>query len=289
MAAAALTPSSSQSSGLLLAVGAMGTIQLGIALSEPLFEQVGPAGVVALRLAVAAAVLWPLTRPAVRGRDRADLRAAIWLGFFCGAQTLAFFAAIDRIPLGVAVTIEFLGPLAVAVAGSRRRLDALWVLLVAAGVAVLTLGQGAGGGLDPAGLALAGAAAACWAGYIVLTKRVGARWCGLDGLAVSLAVAAALALGPGLATAGTALIDPHVLAAGAGLALLAPLVPYAMEMLALRRLPSARFGIVMSLEPAIGTMLGFALLGQHLPFTAVIGIVLIVIASVGATAGVRRA
>ena len=232
----------------------MGIIQLGIALSEPLFEQVGPAGVVALRLAVAAAVLWPLTRPSVRGRDRADLRAAIWLGLFCGAQTLAFFAAIDRIPLGVAVTIEFLGPLAVAIAGSRRRLDALWVLLVAAGVAVLTLGQGAGGGgLDPAGVALAGAAAAGWAGYIVLTKRVGARWGGLEGLAVSLAVAAVLTLGPGLATAGTALIDPKVLAAGAGLALLAPLAPYALEMLALRRLPAARFGIVMSLEPAIGT------------------------------------
>jgi inner membrane transporter RhtA len=273
---------------LALAVGAMGIIQLGIALSEPLFAQVGPTGVVALRLAVAAAVLWPLTRPTVRGRDRADLRAAIWLGVCSGAQTLAFFAAIDRIPLGVAVTIEFLGPLGVAVAGSRRRLDALWILLVAAGVALLMLGHGAGAGLDPVGIALAGAAAAGWAGYVVLTKRVGTRWAGLEGLAVSLAVAAALALGPGIATAGTALIDPKVLAAGAGLALLAPLAPYVLEMQALRRLPSARFGIVMSLEPAIGAALGFALLGQHLSVTAIVAIALILSASIGATLGVRR-
>jgi inner membrane transporter RhtA len=138
-------------------------------------------------------------------------------------------------------------------------------------------------------MALAAAAAACWAGYIVLTKRVGARWGGLEGLAVSLAVAAALTLGPGLATAGTALIDPKVLAAGAGLALLAPLAPYALEMLALRRLPAARFGIVMSLEPAIGTVLGFALLGQRLPFTTLLAIALILIASAGAMVSVRRA
>jgi inner membrane transporter RhtA len=288
MAAAVLSPSSSQPGGLALAVGAMGLIQLGIALSEPLFAQVGPTGVVALRLAVAAAVLWPLTRPTVRGRDRADLRAAIWLGVCSGAQTLAFFAAIDRIPLGVAVTIEFLGPLGVAVAGSRRRLDALWILLVAAGVALLMLGHDAGAGLDPVGIALAGAAAAGWAGYVVLTKRVGTRWAGLEGLAVSLAVAAALALGPGIATAGTALIDPKVLAAGAGLALLAPLAPYVLEMQALRRLPSARFGIVMSLEPAIGAALGFALLGQHLSVTAIVAIALILSASIGATLGVRR-
>jgi inner membrane transporter RhtA len=150
------------------------------------------------------------------------------------------------------------------------------------------LGHGAGAGLDPVGIALAGAAAAGWAGYVVLTKRVGTRWAGLEGLAVSLAVAAALALGPGIATAGTALIDPKVLAAGAGLALLAPLAPYVLEMQALRRLPSARFGIVMSLEPAIGAALGFALLGQHLSVTAIMAIALILSASIGATLGVRR-
>jgi inner membrane transporter RhtA len=275
-----------QPTGVALAVGAMAIIQLGIALSEPLLHEVGPAGVVALRLLVAAAVLWPLTRPALRGRERADLWTAIALGVCAGAQTFAFFAAIERIPLGVAVAIEFLGPLSVGLAGSRRRLDALWVTAAAAGVALLTLGPG-GHGLDAVGLALAGVAAVCWAGYIVLTKRVGARWSGLEGLAVALAVAAGLTLGPGIATAGTELVDPAVLAAGAGLALLVPLAPFALEMLALRRLPSAVFGVVMSLEPAIAAVLGFALLGQRLGLAAVAAIALILVASAGATLSPR--
>ena len=157
----------------------------------------------------------------------------------------------------------------------------------AAGVALLTVGPGAGG-LDPLGLALAGVAAVGWAGYIVLTKRVGARWAGLEGLAVSLAVAAGLTLGPGVATAGAALVDPAVLAAGAGLALLAPLAPFALEMLALRRLPAAVFGVVMSVEPAIGALLGFALLGQRLGLAAVAAIGLILVASAGATLSSSR-
>jgi inner membrane transporter RhtA len=276
---------SAQPTGVALAVGAMATIQLGIALSEPLLHELGPPGVVTLRLLVAAALLWPLTRPALRGRDRADLWAASALGVCAGAQTLAFFAAMDRIPLGVAVAIEFLGPLSVGLAGSRRRLDALWVATAAAGVALLTLGPG---GSDALGLALAGVAAVCWAGYIVLTKRVGARWSGLEGLAVALAVAAGLTLGPGVATAGTELIDPAVLAAGAGLALLVPLAPFALEMLALRRLPAAVFGIVMSLEPAFAAMLGFALLGQRLGLAAVAAIALILVASAGATLSSSR-
>jgi inner membrane transporter RhtA len=140
-----------------------------------------------------------------------------------------------------------------------------------------------GGGLDSSGLALAGGAAICWAGYIVLTKRVGARWSGLAGLAVALAVAAVLTLGPGVATAGTELVDPTVLVAGVGLALLAPLAPFALEMLALRRLPAAVFGFVMSLEPAIGALLGFALLGQRLGLAAVAALALILVASAGAT------
>ena len=284
MSTAALSP---QPTGVALAVGAMGIIQLGIALSEPLLHEVGPAGVVALRLLVAAAVLWPLTRPVLRGRARPDLWAAIALGACCGAQTLAFFAALDRIPLGIAVTIEFLGPLGVALAGSQRRLDGVWVAAAAAGVALLMLGPG-GAELDPIGVALAAGAAACWAGYIVLTQRVGARWTGLEGLAVSLAVAAGLTLAPGVATAGGALVDIEVLAAGAGLALLAPLAPFALEMLALRRLPTAVFGVVMSLEPAFGAVLGYALLGQHLGLAAIAAIGLILVASTGATLSAWR-
>jgi inner membrane transporter RhtA len=272
--------STAQPTGVALAVGAMAIIQLGIALSEPLLHELGPAGLVTLRLLVAAAVLCVLTRPALRGRARADLWPAIALGVCAGAQTLAFFAAIDRIPLGVAVAIEFLGPLIVGLAGSRRGLDALWVATAAAGVALLTLG---GGGLDAVGVALAGGAAVGWAGYIVLTKRVGAAWNGLEGLAVALAVAAALTLGPGVATSGAALMHPSVLLAGAGLALLVPLAPFALEMLALRRLPAGVFGIVMSLEPAIAALLGFALLGQRLGLAALAAIALILVASAGAT------
>lgn len=284
MSAAAINP---QPTGVALAVGAMGIIQLGIALSEPLLDAVGPAGVVSLRLLVAAAVLWPIARPALRGRARTDVWTAMALGVCSGAQTLAFFAALERIPLGVAVTVEFLGPLAVGLAGSRRGLDGLWVAAAATGVALLTFGSG-GGGLDLVGLALAAAAGACWAGYILLTKSVGARWTGLEGLAVSLAVAAALTFAPGVATAGAELAQLDVLAAGAGLALLVPLAPYALEMHALRRLPAGVFGVLMSLEPAIGALLGFALLGERLDVAALAAIALILVASMGAALGARN-
>jgi inner membrane transporter RhtA len=142
----------------------MSTIQLVAALSEPLFDRIGPAGLTALRLTLAALILWPLARPRVRGRTRADLGAAVALGACSGLLTLTFFEAIARIPLGVAVTIEFLGPLGVALAGSRHLRDVAWVVLAGAGVALLTLGDGAGEPLDALGVALAGVAAVCWAG-----------------------------------------------------------------------------------------------------------------------------
>ncbi|HZB75512.1 MAG TPA: EamA family transporter, partial [Solirubrobacteraceae bacterium] len=234
----------------------MGTIQLGAALSEPLFDRVGPAGVVALRLALAALVLWPFARPRIRGRTPADLAAATALGVCSGLVTLTFFEAIARIPLGVAVTIEFLGPLGVALAGSRRARDVGWVVLAAAGVAMLTLGKGAGESLAVAGIALSGAAAVCWAGYILLAKRVGAWWPGLEGLSVSLVVAALVTLPFGVAGGGAELLDPEVLVASLGLALLIPLLPYVMELIALRRLPTGLFGVIMSLEPGIAALLG---------------------------------
>jgi inner membrane transporter RhtA len=186
----------------------MTTIQLGAALSEPLFDRVGPAGLVALRLTLAALILWPFARPRVRGRTGADLGAAVALGACSGLLTLACFEAIARIPLGVAVTIEFLGPLGVALAGSRHARDVAWVLLAAAGVALLTLGEGAGGAARCAGVAFAAVAAACRAGYILLTKRVGARWAGLEGLSVSLGVAALVTLPVGVPAAGAELVVP---------------------------------------------------------------------------------
>jgi inner membrane transporter RhtA len=278
-------PAAGRASGIALALASMTTIQLGAALSEPLFERVGAAGLVALRLALAALLLWPFARPRVRGRSRADLGAAVALGASSGALTLCFFEAIDRIPLGVAVTIEFLGPLGVALVGSRHARDVAWVLLAGAGVALLTLGEGAGGPLDPAGVAFAGGAAAGWAAYIVLTKHVGARWAGLEGLSVSLVVAALVTLPLGVATAGAELLAPDVVLAGIGLALLIPLIPYALELVALRRLPTALFGVLMSLEPALAALMGFLILDQSLALSGVLAIAMVSAASAGATLG----
>jgi inner membrane transporter RhtA len=280
-------PLAGRAPGIALAVAAMTTIQLGAALSEPMFDEIGAAGTVALRLALAALILWPLARPRLRGRSREDLAAAVALGACSGLLTLAFFEAIARIPLGVAVTIEFLGPLSVALAGSRRARDVGWVLAAGAGVALLTLGDGAGEPLDAAGVAFALVSAVCWAGYILLTKRVGARWPGFEGLSVSLVVAALLTLPVGVASAGAELVGPDVLLAGIGLALLIPLLPYVFELVALRRLPTALFGVIMSLEPAIAALLGFLILDQALASTGIVAIALVSVASAGATLSTR--
>jgi inner membrane transporter RhtA len=281
-------PVAGRASGVALAVASMTAIQLGAALSEPLFDRLGAAGTVVLRLVLAALILWPLARPRLRGRSRSDLGAAVALGAVSGLLTLSFFEAIARIPLGVAVTIEFLGPLGVALAGSRHARDVAWVLLAGAGVALLTLGDGAGEPLDAVGVGFALVSGACWASYILLTKRVGARWAGFEGLSVSLAVAALVALPVGVAAAGTELLAPAVLLAGVGLALLMPLVPYALELVALRRLPTALFGVIMSLEPALAAVLGFVILGQGLEVAGVVAIALVSVASAGATLSARE-
>ncbi len=287
-AGTASLPLAGRAPGIALAVAAMTTIQLGAALSEPLFDRTGAAGTVALRLTLAALILWPFARPRLRGRSREDLGAAVALGACSGLLTLAFFEAISRIPLGVAVTIEFLGPLGVALAGSRRARDVGWVFAAGAGVALLTLGDGAGEPLDAVGVAFALVSAVCWAGYILLTKRVGARWAGLEGLSVSLVVAALVALPAGFAGAGAELFSPDLLLAGIGLALLIPLIPYAFELIALRRLPTALFGVIMSLEPAIAALLGFLILDQQLRVAGVVAIALVSVASAGATLSARE-
>jgi inner membrane transporter RhtA len=272
-----------RASGVALAVASMTTIQLGAALSMPLFDRIGPEGAVALRLVFAGLILWPFARPRLRGRTRADIGAVVALGACSGVLSLSFFEAIARIPLGVAVTIEFLGPLGVALAGSRHARDVAWVVLAGAGVALLTLGDGAGEPLDMTGVAFAAFAAACWAGYILLTKHVGARWEGLDGLSVSFGVAAIVTLPPGIAVAGAELLEPEVLLAGLWLALLIPLLPFTFELISLRRLPTALFGVIMSLEPAIAALLGFAILDQALAPTGVVAIAMVSLASAGAT------
>ncbi len=186
------------------------------------------------------------------------------------------------------MTIEFLGPLSVALASSRHARDVAWVALAGAGVALLTLGHGAGGPLDPAGVGFACVSAVCWAAYILLTKRVGARWAGLEGLGGVALRRRARRGADRRGGRGSELLVPEVLLAGVGLALLIPLLPFAFELNALRRLPTGLFGVIMSLEPAIAALLGFLILDQDLATAGVVAIAMVVLASVGATLGTRE-
>ncbi len=263
-----------------LVLGAIASVQVGSALAKALFDRTGPVGMVFLRLGVGSAVLLALTRPRLRGGSRRQLVLVLAFGVALAAMNSTFYSAIDRIPIGVAVTIEFAGPLAVAVAGSRRLLDLVWVALAAAGVGLLT--RGGGGALDPVGLGLAGVAAACWAAYILLSQRLGRVFSGADGLALATAVGFVLVAPVGVAQAGGALGDWRVLAAGAGVGLLSAAIPYSLEIEALRRLPARVFGVLMSIEPAVGALAGLVVLGEALRSREVAAIALVCVASAGA-------
>ena len=239
----------------LLLLGSIASVQFGAAFADKLFPQAGPGGVVMLRLVLSAAMLLALTRPRLRGRSVADIRAAVAFGLVLGAMNWSFYEALDRIPLGVAVTIEFLGPLAVAAAGSRRLRDIGWVVLAGGGVALLAT-QGSHEHIHPLGVGLALFAGAFWAAYILLSKRVGACFEALDGLAVALAVGSVVVIPAGVVEGGAALGRPSVLAGGLAVALLSSLIPYSLEIMALRRLSAAAFGLLMSLEPAVAALAG---------------------------------
>jgi inner membrane transporter RhtA len=208
--------------------------------------------------------------------------AAVAFGLVLAAMNLTFYEAIDRIPLGIAVAIEFAGPLAVAVAGSRRKLDGLWVVLAAVGILLLV--RTGGGGTNLAGVAFALTAAACWAGYILLSQRVGRVFPRGEGLALAMAVGTLALLPVGVAGAGSSLLALGPLAVGAAIGLLSSAIPYSLELEALRRLPSRVFGILLSLDPAIAALAGLVILGQSLVLREVAGIALVVVASVGAAA-----
>src|SRR5919202_1834745 len=244
--------------GVPLAVGlvvtAVASLQFGAGYAATLFDDLGPGGAAFLRLAIAAVVLLALWRPRLRGRARHELATAALFGLALGAMNVAIYASFDRIPLGIAVTIEFVGPLGVAIAGSRRTLDGLWVLLAAAGI--LLLADRGGGGLDGLGVAFALCAGATWSAYIVLSQRTGRLFAGASGLALAMAVGAVAAAPLGIAQAGGALLHPDLLAAGAAVALASSVVPYSLELEALRRLPARVFGILMSLEPAVAPPAG---------------------------------
>jgi inner membrane transporter RhtA len=270
-------------SGAPLAVASMLCVQLGLAASVGLFERVGPEGAAWLRLAWAGVLLLVLVRPRPSRFTRSGLLACIALGVVTAALTLLFMAAVARLPLGTASALEFLGPLGVAVARGGRK---VWPAFAAIGVVLLT--EPWHGGVDLAGVAFALAAAGCWAAYILLTSRVGDQVSGLQGLAVSMPVAGVvgtLVVGPSVF--GTLTWD--VVLAGLGLAVLLPVVPFSLELLALRRLTTAAFGTLMSLEPAIALVIGLAVLHQVPGPAPVAGIAFVVVAGIGAErAGARH-
>jgi inner membrane transporter RhtA len=268
----------------ILVVGAIASVQSGAAVAIKLFPTVGAGGAVFLRLAIAAIVLGGVVRPSLRAFSRTDLGLMVAFGVVLAAMNASFYLALDRIPLGVAVTIEFLGPLGVAIAGSRRLVDGLWVLLAAGGVVLLARG---GGHLSTAGVLFAGVAAAFWAGYILLSQRVGRAVPGLSGLAVALIVGAVVTAPYGLVAGGTGLVRPGVVGKGVAVALLSSVVPYSFELLALRRLRAATFGVLMSLEPAMAALSGLLFLGQHLRDREWLALGCVMVASIGATAAAR--
>ena len=259
------------------------SVQFGAAFAVTLFDELGPGGAVWLRIAFAAAILLAIFRPRLKGRSKEDLGLAIGFGVVLGAMNWAFYESLDRISLGPAVTIEFIGPLAVAVWGSRRPTDLLWVAFAAAGILLLT-NPFAAGGLDGIGVALALFAGVMWAVYILLSVRTGRVWPRASGLAVGCAVAAVITTPAGIVQGGADLLSPELLAAGAVVGLACSVIPYGLEMEALRRIPASVFGILMSLEPAIAALAGLAVLGQGLSATDLVAIGLVVVASAGAAA-----
>lgn len=268
-----------------LAVTAMLSVQMGAALSVDLIGVVGPAGTAWLRLTIAAVVFLVLGRPSPRSIQRRDLPALLGLGVTTGLQTVAFLAAIERIPLGTTVAIEFLGPLTVATVRSHRVQALIWPLLALVGVVLLT--QPWQGDIDVLGVLLAVAAAVGWGVYILLTQRVGDRFSGIQGLAVTVPIAALTAAVVGVPQA-IGHIDGQVILVAAGLAVLLPLLPYTLEMEALRRMTHLAFGTLMALEPAFGVIVGLVVLAQRPSAGQVVGIVLVVCAGIGAQRGGTR-
>jgi len=281
-----LRPQSVLLSVTLITLGMVCT-QIGASLAKGLFPMVGATGATTLRLTLAALVLLAVFRPWRQKLDRRQWHAVLAYGGVMGAMNLFFYAALQTIPLGVAVALEFTGPLAVALAGSRKPLDFAWIVLAVAGLAMLLpLGQSSGQVGLP-GVLLALAAGACWAGYIIFGQRAGTGG-GPHITALGVSVAAVIALPFGVATAGTALLDPAILPIALAVGLLSSAIPYALDMVALPHIPSRLFGILMSGQPALGALSGFLILSETLNPWQTGGIAAVIIASIGATVTIAR-
>ncbi len=272
---------------IALVLTGIGSVQFGAALAATLFDELGPSGTTLLRLLFAATILVVLWRPDPRAYASAQLRLAGLFGLVLGLMNFSFYLALDRVPLGVAVTIEFAGPLGVAVATSHRRADRAWAALAAGGIVLLV--DPGGGSIDPLGLLLVLMAGACWAAYILLAQRAGPGFEGGRGLAMAMVVAALVPLVPGALEGGGALLDPRLLLLGAAVGILSSVIPYSLEFEALRRMPANVFGVLMSLEPGVAALAGFVVLGQALGARELAAITLVVAASVGITRAASRA
>jgi inner membrane transporter RhtA len=256
------------------------SVQLGAAIAKNVFGDAAPMTLVWLRLATSAIMLTIVVRPSLRGRTPDDWRVAIAFGVVLGTMNWAIYESFARIPLGIAVTIEFLGPLGLAVAGSRRARDLTWVALAAAGVGLLGIERG---DVNAAGVVFALLAAACWTAYILLSASTGRRWQGLDGLTVASVVATVL-MAPLLAAfSGRGIDDPRVVVLGALVGLLSSVIPYSCELTALRTIRPSVFGILMSLEPAAAALAGIVVVHEFLSALQWLAVVCVIAASVGAT------
>ena len=274
------------STGVLFALCSIFIVQIGAAASTAMFARIGPAGTAWLRLCWAGLIFVAIARPRLSTFHRRDLLAALVLGVVSGGMTLSFFEAIDRIPLATAVAIEFLGPLGVAVLRRASRWGLVWPPLAFGGVLLVT--QPWAGLTDALGIAFALAAGICWGAYILLTQRIGQRFRGVQGLAVSMPVAALATTPLGLVQA-QGNITPFVLLACLGLALILPVIPYTLELAALRRLDAGTFGTLMSVEPAAAALVGALMLRQIPGWVQALGIALVTIAAIGAARTGRAA
>jgi inner membrane transporter RhtA len=269
----------------LYALGAIASVQIGATVARRLFDFLGPAGTVFVRVGFGALILLAIAWPRRLHFVTRQWRSVVLFGLIIAAMNLCFYESIARIPLGIAVTIEFIGPLAVAIAGSRKALDFAWAAMAAAGVVMLSV---TGGKVTLVGVLFALGAGAGWASYIVINQRVGRLVPGADGLAFALLVGG-LALAPlGIAGAGARLVNLHNLGGGLVVAILSTAIPFSLEFAALRRLSSQVFGILMSLEPAVGAAAGFLFLGQRLSFRDLLAILFVMVASAGATVTAER-
>lgn len=275
--------------GVLLVACSISSVQFGASIAKTLFDRIDPAGLTLLRLAFAAAVLLLVARPRVRAWNAAAWRSVLWLGLSLAAMNLLFYLALPRIPIAVAVALELLGPLVLALVQSKRLVDVAWVALAAIGVGVLGV-QSFGGALDPLGVVLALAAGVCWALYILASASVGRNVQGVGGLAGALVIATAAVLPFGIGGAiGAVSADASILLPAFAVAMLSSAIAYGLELLALRRVPTRVFGILMAVEPAAAAVFAFLVVGEVLSGWDLLALVLVIAASVGVALTATRA